>query len=151
MLEISFPGMSSMQDKYFLDTNILVYSFDKSQPVKQNISRTLIKEGLEQGSACISYQVIQEYLNVATRKFATPLSNKDCRIYLTSVLEPLCEIYASIELFHMGMEISDRWKISFYDSLIIAGSIQANCKILYSEDLQHDQKIQDIRIVNPYL
>jgi len=139
-----------MQDKFFLDTNILVYSFDKTQPEKQKISRQLIKKGLEEGSACLSYQVMQEFLNVAGKKFEVPLSYKDRRIFLTSVLEPLCEVYSSIDLYHMALEIAERWKYGFYDSLIIAGALQANCTILYSEDLQHKQVIRDLRIINPF-
>ncbi len=114
-----------MRDKYFLDTNIIVYSFDNTDQGKQDTSRQLIKSGLETGKGIISFQVIQEFLNVATRKFATPISYKDSRIYLASVLGPLCEVYASIELYQLGLEISERWKFGFYDALIIAGSIQA--------------------------
>ena len=139
-----------MQDKFFLDTNILMYSFDKTQPEKQKISRQLIKKGLEEGHGCLSYQVIQEFLNVACRKFEVPLSYKDSRIFLASVLEPLCEVYSSIDLYHLALEIAERWKYGFYDSQIIAGALQANCTILYSEDLQHKQIIRDLRIINPY-
>ncbi len=139
-----------MKDKYFLDTNILVYSFDASQPAKQNISRQLIKRGLEEGIGCISYQVIQEFLNVATRKFTVPIAYKDSRIYLSTVLEPICEVYASIDLYHRALELVERWKYAFYDALIIAAALQNNCTILYSEDLQDGQIIQELEIVNPF-
>jgi predicted nucleic acid-binding protein len=139
-----------MQDKFFLDTNILVYSFDKTQPEKQKISRQLIKKGLEEGRGCLSYQVIQEFLNVAGKKFEVPLAYKDRRIFLASVMEPLCEVYSSIDLYHLALEIAERWKYGFYDSLIIAGALQANCTILYSEDLQNKQIIRDLQIVNPF-
>jgi predicted nucleic acid-binding protein len=145
-----FRGMSSMKDKYFLDTNILVYSFDGSQPAKQKISRQLIKRGLEEGIGCISYQVIQEFLNVATRKFTVPIAYKDSRIYLSTVLEPICEVYASIDLYHRALELVERWKYAFYDALIIAAALQNNCTILYSEDLQDGQIIQELKIVNPF-
>ena len=139
-----------MKDKFFLDTNILVYSFDGSQPEKQKISRKLIKNGLEESLGCISYQVIQEFLNVATRKFAVPLSFKDSKIFLSTVLEPLCEVYASIDLYHRALEITERWKYAFYDALIIAASLQHKCNILYSEDLQDGQIIQELKITNPF-
>jgi len=145
-----FPGKNSMKDKYFLDTNILVYSFDVAQPEKQKISRHLIKCGLEEGIGCISYQVIQEFLNVATRKFTVPIAYKDSRIYLSTVLEPICEVYASIDLYHRALELVERWKYAFYDALIVAAALQNNCTILYSEDLQDGQIIQELKIVNPY-
>lgn len=142
---------SLMNDKYFLDTNIFVYSFDSSQPEKQEIAGQLIKNGIESGLGCISYQVIQEFLNVAGSKFATPLSSRDRKIYLSNILEPMCEIYSSIELYHLALEISERWKYGFYDSLIIASALQNNCNILYSEDLQSGQFIQNMKIVDPFL
>lgn len=140
-----------MKDNFFLDTNILVYSFDQSQPQKQSISKKLINEALTQKTGNISYQVIQEFLNIASRKFVTPLSLEDCEIYLSNVLEPLCSVFSSPELFHHALEISSRWKFSFYDSLIVAAALSLNCKILYTEDLQHNQKIENMIIVNPFL
>ena len=144
------PGKSLMKDKFFLDTNILFYSFDASQPQKQKIARNLIKVGLDDDTGSISYQVIQEFLNVATRKFAVPLSHKDSRIFLTTVLEPLCEVYASIDLYHRALELTEQWKFSFYDTLIIAAALQNNCSLLYSEDLQDGQNIHELKIINPF-
>ena len=89
-----------MNGKYFLDTNILVYTFDQSQLQKQEISRNLVKNALNKQSGCISYQVIQEFLNIASRKFANPLSVDDCQTYLNQVLELLCEVFSSTALFH---------------------------------------------------
>jgi len=139
-----------MKDKFFLDTNILVYSFDDSQPDKQKCSQELIRVALEDGNGCISYQVIQEFLNVATRKFIVPISYKDSRIFLSTILEPLCEVYASIDLYHKALELIERWKYRFYDALIIAAALQNHCTVLYSEDLQDGQVIQELRIANPF-
>ncbi len=139
-----------MKDKFFLDTNILVYSFDKLNSDKQQIAQGLIQDALSGQHGCISSQVVQEFLNVAARKFAPPLSFKDSQIYLTTVLEPLCEIFTSIELYHQALELSARWQYSFYDALIIGAALMTDCNILYTEDLQSGQKIQNLRIVNPF-
>ncbi len=140
-----------MSDKFFLDTNILVYSFDTGKPSKQKTAKQLIKAALDQGTGCTSYQVIQEFLNVATRKFESPLSIADCQRYLSAVLEPLCEVFTSIGLYHQALELRERWQYSFYDSLILAAALQAHCKILYTEDLQQGQKIDKLIIRNPFL
>lgn len=140
-----------MKGNYFLDTNILVYTFDHSYPKKRDICKSLVRDALNNRSGCISYQVIQEFLNVASRKFAKPLSIADCQTYLSSVLEPLCEVFSSMGLFHRALEISNRWKFSFYDSLVVAAALSAECQILYTEDLQHDQKIENMVIVNPFI
>jgi predicted nucleic acid-binding protein len=140
-----------MKDKYFIDTNILIYSFDDDNQPKRDIALTLISEALSQSTGIISYQVIQEFMNVALGKFKVPLSPSDCQRYLTVVLEPLCAVYSSIDLYHKALEISERWKFAFYDSLIIASALKSECSIIYTEDLQHDQKIFGLRIINPFM
>ena len=119
--------------------------------MKNNVSNEIIANALECSTGIISYQVIQEFLNVATRKFAIPLSYSDSQRYLSVVLEPLCQVFSSIELFHQAMDIIERWQYAFYDSLIIAAALKGQCRILYSEDLQHNQNIQDLIIRNPFL
>ena len=140
-----------MSGKFFIDTNIFIYSFDDRIPAKRDISRELIADALENSTGATSYQVIQEYLDAATRKFVKPLTFKDSQRYLTIVLEPLCEVFSSMELFHQALEILDQWRYSFYDSLIIASALQADCTILYTEDMQHDQKIRNLTIKNPFI
>lgn len=140
-----------MNDKYFIDTNILIYSFDSRDTAKQDKARTLIATGMEKGIGIISYQVIQEFLNVATQRFDSPLTYSDAQRYLSIVLEPLCEVFSSIELFHQTLEIMDRWRYTFFDSLIIASALQADCVILYTEDMQHNQTVRSLTIINPFL
>ncbi len=139
-----------MKDKYFLDTNIFVYSFDNSEIEKRNIARSLIQTALKEQIGCISSQVVQEFLNVSSKKFNPPLFPQDSLKYLNTVLAPLCEIYTSTDLYRKTIEIAERWKYSFYDSMIVTAAILTNCTILYSEDLHHGQMIQDIKIINPF-
>ncbi|MBN2423785.1 MAG: PIN domain-containing protein [Calditrichaceae bacterium] len=140
-----------MNDKYFIDTNILVYSFNKKDEQKQNISQKIINDALEYSNGIISFQVVQEFLNVALRKFSIPLTFEDCVKYLNIVLEPLCEISPDMDLYRHALQISERWRYSFYDSLIISAAIKGDCKILYSEDLQHKQSIGNLVILNPFI
>jgi predicted nucleic acid-binding protein len=140
-----------MNDKFFIDTNILIYSFDTSDPQKQSIAKQIIRNALTNYTGCISYQVIQEFLNVATQKFTTPLTKDDCYKYMTNVLEPLCEIFSSMELYKDALEIKEGWQYSFYDSLILSAALQVNCNVLYTEDLQHEQRIRNLLIINPFI
>lgn len=139
-----------MNDKYFIDTNILIYSFDPDNPSKRKIALDLISKALERGTGVISYQIIQEFLNVATRKFAVPLTCKDSQRYFNIVLEPLCEVFSSTELFHQALEISDQWRFPFYDALVVAAALQADCSLLYSENMQDNQTIKGLKIRNPF-
>ena len=138
-----------MNAKYFLDTNIMVYSFEKS--AKAKTAQSLIHEGLANNTAAISYQVVQEFINVASRKFKTPLKETDLTLYLDRVLIPLWSVYSSPELIKSALEIKGRWQYGFYDALIIASALSSNCPILYSEDLHHGQKIYGTEIINPFI
>jgi predicted nucleic acid-binding protein len=139
-----------MSDKYFLDTNIFIYTFDSRYKAKQRIATELIKSSITSQNGVISYQVVQEFVNVATRKFSQPLSYQDCSQYFKQILNPLCEIYASPILFENAFEVAERWQYSYYDSLIISASLSAGCSVLYSEDLHHGQEIQSLKIVDPF-
>jgi len=140
-----------MNDSVFLDTNIFVYTFDHTAPRKRQQANQLVAEAIETGRGVISFQVVQEFLNVATRKFKTPLSPADCRTYVDRVLAPLCTVWPSIPLYHRALEVLDRWGFSLYDSLVIAAAKEAGCSELCSEDLQNGQVLGDLTITNPFL
>ena len=135
---------------FFLDTNTLVYTFDQTAPEKQAKAQQLLEQALL-GEGCISFQVIQEFLNLAVRKFDPPLTAMQAKQYLHTTLEPLCLVYADVELYQRALDVRDRWRFSFYDSLIVAAALEAGCTTLYSEDLQHHQKVETLNIINPFL
>ena len=139
-----------MSAKFFIDTNIIVYTFDLRSPKKKRRAMELLQTALDDGRGLISYQVVQEFLNVSSRKFVKPLGARDQLEYLDRVLSPLCEIFPSSALYRRAITLADRLGYSFYDSLIIAAALEANCKILYSEDLQSGQKIEGLTIENPF-
>jgi predicted nucleic acid-binding protein len=139
-----------MRDRFFLDTNIFVYTFDSRVPEKQQLASGLVQAALKEGNASISYQVIQEFINVATRKFASPLKPADCQLYVNRVMFPLWKIYSSKDLFNNALRIHDEYKFGFYDSLIVSAAMESQSDILYSEDLQANQKVESLQIVNPF-
>lgn len=136
--------------KPFLDTNVFVYTFDAAAPEKRRRARELVAAALDSTGAAISSQVIQEFLNVATRKFATPLSAPDAGRYLDRVLAPLCRVFPSIGLYRRGLEVAERWRLSFYDALIVAAAEQAGCDLLLTEDLQDGLEIGGLRVADPF-
>jgi predicted nucleic acid-binding protein len=140
-----------MSAKYFIDTNIFVYSFDARQPAKQRKAQSLIDKALVGNAGLISSQVVQEFLQVALRKFEKPLSIQESRAYLDQVLGPLCEIYSSLHLYRYALELKDETGFGFYDALILAAASQGGCKTLYTEDLQHNQHVAGLTIQNPFL
>lgn len=136
--------------EFFLDTNTLVYTFDRTAPEKQARAVQLLELALS-GKGCISFQVIQEFLNLALRKFAPPMTEAQARRYLQTTLEPLCRVFADVALYERALAVRERWRFSFYDSLIVAAALEAGCSILYSEDLQHNQQIEKLTVINPFM
>jgi predicted nucleic acid-binding protein len=140
-----------MSDKFFIDTNIFVYTFCPAEPVKQHKSLEIVRTALNQGTGCISSQVVQEFINVALKKFTHPLSTTDCRRYLDAVLVPLCEVYPGNALYYKSLELFDRNHIAYYDSLIVAAALQAGCVRLYTEDMQQGQHFESLLVLNPFV
>lgn len=139
-----------VQGKFFLDTNILVYSFDSTNSHKQSIARGLISTALSSAQGAISSQVVQEFLNVSQRKFAVPLSLAESRQYLNTVLLPLCQHYPSIGFYERALLLREETGYSFYDSLIVSAAIETECKVLVTEDMQHGRIVQGVTILNPF-
>ena len=137
-----------MSAEHFLDTNILVYMLDETDDLKRHRAEHLVQTSIESGAGCISYQVVQETLNVATRKLG--FSANDARILMANVLQPLWTVQPSTELFERGLELRAGYGFSFYDSMIVAGAIQSGCNRLYSEDLQDGQRIGTLTVEDPF-
>ena len=134
----------------FIDTNVFIYQLEALDERKSAIAEQIIRDGIANGTACISFQVIQETLNVVLRKAAVPLDPEAARSYLESVLAPLFRVPATMDLYHRALDVHGRYRYSFYDSLIVAAALLAGCKRLYSEDLQHGQQIEGLTIQNPF-
>ena len=132
-----------------LDTNIIVYLLESVDLQKHKRAEELVEFGLLEDRCCISLQVIQEALNVATKKFQYTI--EDARYLLHDTLLPLHRMIPPAPLYERGLFIRFRYQYSFYDSMIIAAALEAGCKTLYSEDLQHGQRIDQLTIENPFL
>jgi predicted nucleic acid-binding protein len=134
----------------FFDSNVMLYLFDQDAAAKRKRARDLVKQGLDDRSACISYQVVQETLNVLSRKNALASGPGQTDEFLRRTLMPLCSVLPSEALYSKALALQLRWRFSFYDSLIVAAALEAGCKRLLSEDMQHGQRIEGLRIENPF-
>ncbi|WP_035361945.1 PIN domain-containing protein [Dyadobacter alkalitolerans] len=128
-----------------LDTNILVYIYDFSDEKKRHISESLLAS-----EPAISSQVISEYLNVTKRVH---------KLSKIAVLEKCIRLMTFCEIISMDTGILEkaaalirRYDFQLFDAIIVASALEANCSILYSEDLQHNQVIENrLTIVNPFI
>ncbi len=140
-----------MSDRSFLDTNILVYSFDLFAPEKARVANEILKQAQLTRSAVISFQVVQEFFNVALTKFTSALSLTEADHYLTTVLVPLLSVHSSPKLYSRALQLKSRHKFAWYDALIVAGALESSCTTLLTEDMQHGMRIDNLRIENPFL
>jgi predicted nucleic acid-binding protein len=139
-----------MSADFFIDTNVFIYHLDTTDARKNAVAERIVRDGLANGDACISFQVVQECLNTALRKAKVALEVDAARSYLDTVLIPLLQVPASAALYHRALDVQARWRFSFYDSLIVAAALTAGCSRLLSEDLQHGQRIETMTIHNPF-
>jgi predicted nucleic acid-binding protein len=127
----------------FFDTNILLYFLSEDAAKADRVEELIANGGV------ISVQVLNEFAAVASRKLGMSWSE------IRDVLAPIravCKIKPlTVETHDLGIEIAERYAVSFYDAMIIASALRAGCKILYSEDLQDRQIIErQLRIRNPF-
>ncbi len=135
----------------FLDSNVVVYAFDAAGGPKSTIAGGILKSALRNGTAVISYQVVQETLHVIGRKFSRVANPQDRHTALEQILTPLWRIHPTPALYARGLDVQERYGFSFYDSLIVAAALEGGCQRLLSEDLQHGQQIEGLRVENPFL
>ena len=134
-----------MKDKVFIDTNIIIYGYSATEPIKQKVAERIAQEGTN----FISTQVIQEFSNVLSKKFK--LSWTEIIKAINEVSVNYSVVINSPDSIVNACKIASRYKYSFYDSLIISSALKANCKTLFTEDLQHNQLIENkLRIINPF-
>jgi predicted nucleic acid-binding protein len=132
----------------FFDTNLLVYADAADEPARQALAIQLIKTHRAEGTAVLSTQVLQEFVNVALRKLKlpVPLIRERLSLYARFELVP-----ATPEIIEGALALHALRGTSFYDALILQAAIVSGCSVLYSEDLQDGALIGGVKIVNPFV
>ena len=138
-----------MSDKYFLDSNILVYAHDRSAGEKQALAQRLIEHLWQSGEGVLNTQVLQEVCVSLRRKVSHPLATDEIRRLIQDYLS--WEIIINDARSVVGaLEIEEHYKISFWDGLILHAAETAGAAVLYSEDFASGQRYGSIRTVNPF-
>jgi predicted nucleic acid-binding protein len=138
-----------MSAEFFLDTNVLVYAFGAKAQAGAEI-RTEIAQGIVERGGAISVQVLNEFARIASRK---AILSWDQITGFLEVIKELCDppVPISLEIHESAVRLSRRYGFGINDSLIIAAALRAGCKTIYSEDMQHGQIVDGVRIENPFL
>jgi predicted nucleic acid-binding protein len=138
-----------MKDKVFLDTNIIVYAHDHSSGDKHAVAREIMDYLWESRKGVISVQVLQEFFVCVTKKISKPLLIKNAKIiieYLSTWDVIVNDKYITLK----AIDLQEKHRFSFWDSLVIQAAIQGRANILLSEDLPDEQIVMDLKILNPF-
>jgi predicted nucleic acid-binding protein len=131
-----------MSAEVFFDTNVLLYLLS-GDPAKAGRAEALLAEG-----GTISVQVLNEFASVCRRKLGLDLA--DVRAFVET-FQAVCEVVSvDLPLHENGVAIAYRHNISVYDGLIVAAALRAGCRTLFTEDLNHGQRVDGLVIVNPF-
>ena len=138
-----------MSDRIFIDSNVIVYAYDKNEPSKQSLAQKLLLSAIQEESAVLSAQVLGEFFVVVTSKIHNPLSIEEAEkiIDILSIL-PVAEI--DLPLVKQAIETQKRYGLSYWDSLIVSAAERTGCAKIISEDLNDGQKYNNIIVENPF-
>jgi len=131
----------------FLDTNVLVYAIDRSEPAKRRIARDLLARRAD--DSVVSAQVLSELYAVITRKFRDSITPGQAASFIDRISNlPVVAIDA--ELVRDAITVSRDAQLSYWDGLILAAARVAGCDVVLTEDLSHGSTIAGVRIENPF-
>lgn len=139
-----------MADKFFVDTNILIYAHDQTTGIKHDRARKLLEQLWDSGQGVLSTQILQELCINLRRKVARPLPIDDIRRLLEDYLSWEIVVNTPNSVLQ-ALDLEARYKVSFWDALVLQAAETAGVSILYSEDLATGQQYGTFRVENPLL
>ena len=137
-----------MSDRYFVDTNILMYAHDTSAGAKHERAKTLLEELWRDRSGVVSTQVLQELSVNLRRKAGRPLDVKATREIVADYLTWQVVVNGGESILE-ALDLEARYRISFWDALVLQAAQSSGAEVLYSEDLSDGQMYGPVRVVNP--
>ena len=142
-------GTTCMNGRAFVDTNVLVYAHDASSPAKNKVARQLVEDLWESRAGVVSTQVLQEFYVNVRRKVARPLPAAEAKRLVADYLR--WEVVANDgDAILEAIDLEERFKLSFWDAMIVRAALGAGAETLLTEDLSHGQRYGDVQVVNPF-
>jgi predicted nucleic acid-binding protein len=138
-----------MSDRYFVDTNILMYAHDAAAGDKHARAKALVEDLWQNRSGVVSTQVLQELAVNLRRKAKRPLDARATRDVVSDYLAWQVVVNGGDSILE-ALELEARYQISFWDALIIQAAQTAGAEVLYSEDLSDGQRYGSVKVENPF-
>ena len=145
--------ISNASDKSFIDSNVLIYSYDSADPRKQSVAAALVADILMQGNGAVSVQVLGEFFSSITRRIANPLSVEEAGRAVDAIgSSPTLDVLnIDLPMVRRAIATHSRYGTTYWDSLIIAAAERAGCSAILSEDFNAGQSYHGILAVNPFV
>jgi len=138
-----------MSARRFVDSNVVVYAYDRSAPGKQAVAQDLLKQGVLDAGIVISVQVLGEFFNAVTRRIEKPMTADEAREAVDRIkVIPVTDL--DLQLVERAIDTHQQYHISYWDSMIVASAEKAGCTEILSEDLNEGQSYHGITVVNPF-
>ncbi len=137
-----------MNAPVFVDTNVLIYAMDEADRDKQDAARRWRTALWETRRGRTSFQVLEEFYAKVTKKW--PAAREQARAEVRDLLA-WRPVQVEGEVIERAWKLQDRYRLSFWDALIVAAAKSASCRYLLTEDLQSDQSLDGVRVVDPFL
>ncbi|PIP39995.1 PIN domain nuclease [Candidatus Desantisbacteria bacterium CG_4_8_14_3_um_filter_40_12] len=143
--------MNFMNDNWFIDTNILIYAYDKEAGSKHQIAKEIITQCWEQRIGVISVQVLCEFFVRVTRVSSIIIDVEEAESIVHNLIMNWRVIYPDSILVMEAIQGWRKHQFSFWDAFIWASAKKARTQRLYSEDFQHKQIVEGVQFVNPFI
>jgi predicted nucleic acid-binding protein len=142
--------MSARASRQFVDTNILVYAYDRTQEEKWERARGLVDSLWLSGEGTLSIQVLQEFFHTVTRKLPHALTVREARTIVRDLSRWTLHRPDRDDLF-TAIDLHEESEISFWDAMIVQSARRMNCAVLWTEDLSDGQSYAGVTARNPFL
>ena len=141
---------ASPEIELFIDTNILVYAYDRSAGQKHILAVKIMEQCWEQGNGRLSLQVLQEFYVSVTRKIAKPLDPQTARQIVADMAHWRLHAPESSNLLQ-AIDFQQEFRLSFWNAMILQSAVHLGCEQLLTEDLSHGQKYGEVQVINPFI
>lgn len=141
---------ADLKSDCFVDTNILVYAFDRSALRKHVIAAQFVKELWDNETGCVSIQVLQELFVNVTCKITSPVEQQTARQIVADLGQWRVHSPEVSDLL-LAIDYQKRYQLSFWDAMIVQSASRLNCNQLLSEDLNHGQVYGTVQVINPFI
>lgn len=138
-----------MSGRYFIDTNIVVYAHITNDSQKHDDAMNLLRSHLTGSRLWISTQILNEFYSAMSKN---RYGHADIVAFMKAIMQNMNTIAVSSETVENALYIRGKYQFSYWDSLVLSAALESNCEAVYTEDLQHNQVIEDrLTIINPFI